>query len=312
MLSGSEVVRNATPSMPLPIIHHPAFAAIIPGDHRFPMGKFGRLAEILVADGLAGPFVEPEAAPREWLERVHDRAYVRQVFACGVAPEIEREIGLPVVEAVARRARFAVGGTILTARLALRSGIACNTAGGGHHARRDRGAGFCVFNDVAVAIRTLQAEGLIANALVIDLDVHQGDGTAAIFAGDPTVTTFSMHSEKNYPLRKVPSNLDIALADETGDEAYLRALANALPHLLDGAAPDIVFYNAGVDPHRDDRLGRLALSDAGLAARDRLVIEAVRARSIPFAGVIGGGYQDDIDALARRHTTLHRTAAAFA
>jgi acetoin utilization deacetylase AcuC-like enzyme len=299
--------------MPLPIVHHPAYVVPIPADHRFPMPKFGRLAELLAEEGFVAtaPFAEPGPAPREWLERAHDRAYVAEVMAGRVDREIEREIGITVTEAVANRARHAVGGTVLTARLALQSGIACNTAGGGHHAARRHGAGFCVFNDVAVAIRTLQAEGAVRTALVVDLDVHQGDGTASIFAHDPSVTTFSMHSEKNYPLRKVPSDLDVALPDRTGDEAYLAALAAVLPSLL-AARPDIVFYNAGVDPHRDDRLGRLSLTDDGLAARDRMVIGAVRARGIPLAGVLGGGYQDDIDALARRHLTLYRTAASFA
>jgi acetoin utilization deacetylase AcuC-like enzyme len=296
-------------------VHHAAFDAAIPGDHRFPMPKFARLAETLVFEGIAARdsfIAPPEPSRREWLELVHDRAYVGQVLGGGVDPEIEREIGLPLTEAIVRRALYASAGTLLAGRLALRSGIACNTAGGGHHARRARGAGFCIFNDVAMAIRVLQSEGLVATAMVIDLDVHQGDGTAALFRGDPTVTTFSMHAQSNYPLRKVPSDLDIGLPDETDDEPYLRALADVLPRLLDGARPDIVFYNAGVDPHRDDRLGRLALSDAGIAGRDRLVIEAVRKRSIPVAGVIGGGYQDDIAALARLHATLHRTASMFA
>jgi acetoin utilization deacetylase AcuC-like enzyme len=298
--------------MAIPVVHHPAFNAAIPRDHRFPMPKFARLAETLVSEGLVDAFKEPTApAPREWLELVHDRGYVGRVLSGSVGPEVEREIGLPLTDAVVRRALYASAGAVLTGRLALSSGIACNTAGGGHHARAERGAGFCIFNDVAVAIRVLQSEGSIASALVIDLDVHQGDGTAAIFRGDPTVTTFSMHSQSNYPIRKEASDLDVGLPDRTGDDAYLRALSEALGQLLEGASPDIVFYNAGVDPHRDDRLGRLALSDEGIAARDLLVIEAVRSRAIPIAGVIGGGYQDDIDALARLHATLHRTASRF-
>jgi acetoin utilization deacetylase AcuC-like enzyme len=300
--------------MPLPVVHHPAFTVALPADHRFPMGKFAALAKMLMAEGLvAGGFHEPEApAPREWLELVHERGYVSDALAGAIAPEIRREIGLPISDALIRRARYAAAATVLTGRLALAAGIACNTAGGGHHARPAGGAGFCVFNDVAVAIRVLQREGLIATALVVDLDVHQGDGTAAAFRDEPAVTTFSMHSERNYPLRKVPSDVDIGLADDVGDDAYLRALAEALPRLLDATRPDIVFYNAGVDPHRDDRLGRLALSDEGIAARDRLVIAAARDRSIPLAGVIGGGYQDDIATLARLHASLHRTAARFA
>lgn len=300
--------------MALPIVHHESFAAALPAGHRFPMAKFASLAETLVAEHLVtrDGFEKPPApASRDWLQLVHEPGYVGQVLAGSVEPAIERDIGLPLSEAVVRRALYACAGTVLTGRLALCTGIACNTAGGSHHARPERGAGFCVFNDVAVAIRVLQREGLIATALVIDLDVHQGDGTAAVFKGDPTVTTFSMHGERNYPARKVPSDVDIGLSDETEDGAYLRALGETLPELLDSRHPDIVFYNAGVDPHRNDRLGRLALSAEGIAARDRLVVESVRARSIALAGVIGGGYQDDIPALAGLHASLHRTASMF-
>jgi acetoin utilization deacetylase AcuC-like enzyme len=215
-------------------------------------------------------------------------------------------------ERLTRRAVVAVGSTVLTARLALAFGLACNTAGGGHHARHEHGAGFCVFNDVAIAIRVLQQEGAIERALVVDLDVHQGDGTALIFSGDPTVTTFSVHSASNYPVRKATSTLDIALPDRMGDMEYLSVLAETLPALVDRSRPDLVFYNAGVDPHRDDRLGRLSLTDGGLAARDRYVIETIRGRSIPLATVTGGGYRDDVEALVRNHAALHRIAAAFA
>lgn len=299
--------------MPLPIVHHPAFVTDIGADHRFPMRKFGRLAEMLVEEGLvpAGGFSVPEPAPRAWLEAAHASRYVDWVLAANVPADIAREIGLPMTETLALRSRLASAGTALAARLALRHGIACSTAGGSHHARRAHGAGFCVFNDVAVAIRALQSAGEIRTALVVDLDVHQGDGTADIFAGNSTVATFSMHSRSNYPIRKIPSDVDIGLADRADDAAYLAALREVLPALVDRTAPDIVFYNAGVDPHRDDRIGRLALSGAGIAARDGFVIETVRDRSIPLAGVIGGGYQDDIDALADRHATLHRTAAAY-
>jgi acetoin utilization deacetylase AcuC-like enzyme len=300
--------------MALPVVHHPAYTAVLPTEHRFPMRKFAALADTLLGEGIVAPggFDEPAApAPRAWIELIHDRGYVDQVLTGEVPPAIEREIGLPVSEAIVRRARYACAGTVLSGRLALRHGIACNTAGGGHHARPDRGAGFCVFNDVAIAIRVLQSEGLIERALVVDLDVHQGDGTAAAFAGDPSVITFSMHSERNYPLRKVPSDLDIGLPDQTGDDAYLGALADALPRLLDDARPDIVFYNAGVDPHRNDRLGRLALSEQAIASRDLFVIDAAQRRSIPLAGITGGGYSDDVATLAHLHAILHRTAAMF-
>ena len=296
----------------LPIVHHPAYVADLPAGHRFPMAKFGRLAEVLTEDGVAPDgFIQPIEAPASWIALAHDPAYVDAVLTQRVPKPIEREIGFPMEETVARRARAATGGTVLTARLALEHGIACNTAGGSHHARRAQGAGFCVFNDVAVAASALLAEGLIGRALVIDCDVHQGDGTADIFADDPRVVTFSLHAEKNYPVRKIASDIDIGVADGLGDDAYLDTLGEALPGLLDRHAPDLVFYNAGVDPHADDRLGRLALTDQGLAARDRLVISRCRDRTVPVAGVIGGGYMTDIDALARRHAILHRVAAGL-
>lgn len=299
--------------MALPIVHNPAYDAEFPADHRFPMAKFKRVAELLVEEGLvaADGFHQPEPAPAGWVALAHERGYVDRVFAADVPKPIAREIGFEVSEKVARRSRMASAGTLMTARLALAHGIACNTAGGSHHARRAQGAGFCVFNDVAVAIRVLQADHAIERALVVDLDVHQGDGTADIFAGDASVFTFSMHAEANYPVRKIPSSLDIGLADATGDAAYLEALRATLPGLLDRHRPDIVFFNAGVDPHVDDRLGRLALSDAGLAGRDRFVIETVREAGVPIAGVIGGGYLDDVETLARRHVGLHRIAAEY-
>ncbi|MBL8572040.1 MAG: histone deacetylase [Hyphomicrobiaceae bacterium] len=299
--------------MHLPIVHSPLYRAELPGDHRFPMAKFGRLADLLLADGLAGPggFHDAAEAPAEWIALAHDRAYVDQVFNGEVPERIAREIGFPMSASVRRRARASVGGTVLTARLALEHGIACNTAGGSHHARRAHGAGFCVFNDVAVAIRVLQADGMIERALVIDLDVHQGDGTADIFAGDASVTTVSVHAARNYPVRKVAGDIDIGLDDDTGDAAYLDLVRRLVPAAIADARPDIVFYNAGVDPHRDDRLGRLGLSDKGLSERDHWVIDAVRSRGIALAGVIGGGYCSDVDVLAKRHAGLHRVASAF-
>jgi acetoin utilization deacetylase AcuC-like enzyme len=300
--------------MPLAIVHNPHYDAEFPAGHRFPMAKFRRIAEILMEDGIAAPgsFAVPAEAPAAWIALAHDQAYVDQVFAASVPPAIAREIGFDMTPRVARRARTASAGTVMTGRLALEHGLACNTAGGSHHARRGQGAGFCVFNDVAVAIRVLQADGLIERALVVDLDVHQGDGTAAIFAADPDVFTFSMHAERNFPARKVASDLDIGLPDRLEDAAYMEILADTLPGLLRDHRPDIVFFNAGVDPHAEDRLGRLALTDAGLEARDRFVIETVREAGLPLAGVLGGGYMDDIDRLARRHTILHRVAADFA
>ena len=277
------------------------------------MGKYSALMERLAARGLAAPPNLHRPAPAEsgWLKLAHDPAYVDQVIACAVSAKIEREIGFPIGERVSRRAQLAAGGTILAARLALANGIACNTAGGSHHARYEHGAGFCTFNDVAVAALVLIVEELAANMLVVDLDVHQGDGTADILKNEPRAFTFSMHGERNYPARKIASDLDVALPDGTGDAEYLERLGEILPVLSGRAAWDIVFYNAGVDPHADDRLGRLSLSDNGLRARDRLMIGHFRERGIPVCGVIGGGYSRDIAALAARHAILFEVAAEF-
>ena len=290
----------------LPVVHNPHYFAPLPDNHRFPMGKFRALAEVLFQMGF-GPFHEPCLAPAEWIALAHDRTYVDQVFAAEVPQKIAREIGFPMTERVALRSRAACAGTTMTARLALEHGIACNTAGGSHHARGEQGAGFCVFNDVAVAIRVLQADGEIARALVIDCDVHQGDGTAWIFAGDPSVATVSIHAGANFPVRKASSTLDVPLDDRMEDEAYLCVLDATLERALAFPA-DIVFYNAGVDPHEEDRLGRLSLTDRGLAERDRRVMEAVHARGLPLVGVLGGGYVTDVTRLARRHAILHTTA----
>jgi acetoin utilization deacetylase AcuC-like enzyme len=299
--------------MSLAIVHHPAFDARFDPKHRFPMAKFSRLAEILVEDGVvaAGAYHVPEPAPADWLALAHAPSYVEAVLTQTVGTETEKAIGFAVDAAVALRSRCATGGSVLTGRLALDHGLACNTAGGSHHAARDGGAGFSVFNDVAVAAHVLLAERLVRRVLVFDCDVHQGDGTATIFAGEPRVFTLSIHGENNYPAVKPPSDLDIPLPDKTGDENYLAVLPFALETALHEASPDIVFYNAGVDPHADDRLGRLCLTDAGLAERDRRVIGFFRDRGIPVAGVIGGGYSRDIESLSRRHTILHRVAAEF-
>ncbi len=296
-----------------PIVFHPAYEAALPDGHRFPMGKYGRLAAVVAARGLAPlGFVAPEPASAELLAAAHGHAYVDAVLAQAVPREVERAIGLPVTESVVRRSRASVGGTLLAARLALAEGLAGSTAGGSHHARREQGAGFCVFNDVAVAARALRGEGAIARALVVDLDVHQGDGTADCLAYEPDLFTLSIHCERNYPTHKIAGDLDIGLPDGVEDEAYLAVLAGRLPGLLDALRPDLVFYNAGVDPHRDDRLGRLRLTDAGLYARDRYVVATVRARNIPLVAVIGGGYTTDIDALAGRHALVFQALAAEA
>ncbi|WCS25311.1 histone deacetylase [Methylobacterium sp. NMS14P] len=296
-----------------PIAFHPAYEAPLPSGHRFPMRKYGLLAETLVAQGLAPlGFVTPEPAGADILLRAHDPAYVEAVLACDVGREIERAIGLPVDAALVRRSRASVGGTLLAGRLALAEGLAGSAAGGSHHARRQQGAGFCVLNDVAVAARTLQAEGLVRRVLVVDLDVHQGDGTADCLALSPDLFTLSIHCENNYPAQKIAGDLDIGLPDRLDDAGYLDVLRARLPPLLDAFAPDLVFYNAGVDPHRDDRLGRLCLTDDGLLARDRFVVAQARARGIALAAVIGGGYTHDVEALARRHALVFEALAAEA
>jgi acetoin utilization deacetylase AcuC-like enzyme len=292
------------------VVHHPAYLVELPAGHRFPMAKFGRLMAHLRDRKLVAPdrLFRPEPAPRTWLELAHTPRYVTAVLEQRLDPAAERRLGLPMSPALALRSRAASGGTVLAARLALEHGLACNTAGGSHHALADGGAGFCVFNDVAVAAAVLLAEGLVARVLVVDLDVHQGDGTAAIFRDDPRVVTFSVHCKANYPARKAQGALDVALDPEIGDATYLSLLNAVLPPLLDRVRPDLVFYNAGVDPHRDDRLGRLALTDTGLAAREALVLEACRRRGLPLACVLGGGYAPSLDDLIARHAILYDVA----
>jgi acetoin utilization deacetylase AcuC-like enzyme len=292
-----------------PIVQHPDYDAALPPGHRFPMGKFKALAAILQREGLVPDgFHVPTPASPEQLMRAHDPAYVQAVLTQTVSPAMQRQIGLPVTKAVARRAQAAAGGTILTAQLALTHGLACNTAGGSHHASRAGGAGFCVFNDVAVAAYAMLDKGLAQRILVVDLDVHQGDGTASIFAEEPRVFTFSMHAEKNYPSRKATSDRDIGLPCGMDDEAYLETLKAALPNVMAVHRPELVFYIAGVDPHEDDALGRLSLTRAGLAARDHFVLSHSRAARAAVAGVLGGGYREDPAAVADLHAILHRTA----
>jgi len=297
--------------MMLPVVFHPDYVAPLRRGHRFPMSKYGYLREALVARRLlpaAGGFVAPAPVSVARAAAVHALGYVERVANQALSPAEERLIGLPNTAAVARRAFLSAAGTLLAARLALEHGVACNMAGGSHHAGPEGGAGFCVFNDVAVAAQALLDEGRAARVLVVDCDVHQGDGTARIFAGRPEVMTLSLHAERNYPARKATSSLDFPLPDRLGDSAYLEVLAHALA-ATEAFRPDIVFYNAGVDPHAGDRLGRLALSDAGLRARDARVLGWAAGRGLPVAAVLGGGYDDDPERLAARHAILFEEAA---
>lgn len=300
--------------MTLPIVWHPDYVAALRPNHPFPMSKYHYLRQALEARGLMGPggWLAPAALPALRIAAAHDLGYVERVLGCALTAEETRRIGLPSTPAVARRAALSSAGTLLAARLALDAGLAVNAAGGSHHAGPDAGSGYCVFNDVAVAAQALLDEGLARRILVVDCDVHQGDGTALIFEDERRVYTFSIHAQKNFPARKAVSDLDIGLADRLGDADYLAVLAEALARALEEAAPDFVFYNAGVDPWEGDRLGRLSLTMGGLRRRDRLVLETVRARGLPLAAALGGGYSRDPDELAGRHAILFEEAAALA
>ncbi|WP_419808319.1 histone deacetylase [Sphingomonas sp.] len=287
----------------IPVVHHPDYVAPAPGRSTYQWNKNGLIRDLLLAKGDRIAWHTPEPMPRAWLEAVHDPDYVAEVLAAQVTRAKERRIGFPVTPEVARRAAVVPGGTWLAARLALRHGFAANTAGGSHHALHDTGAGFCVFNDLAIAAHRLIAEGVVERLLIVDCDVHQGDGTAALLAGRPEVATYSIHAEKNFPVRKARSTLDVPLPDRVGDDDYAATLERTLVPLLDDFRPRLVLYQAGVDPFADDRLGRLALTRDGLVRRDRLVARLLRERGIPFASTVGGGYGDDALEIAMRHVT---------
>ena len=286
----------------------------LPHGHRFPVEKYALLRERVLADGIVplDRLHDPARATDEELRRVHAERYVSQ-FARGKLPAAEmRRIGFPWSPELVERSYRAVGGTLAAARHAMADGIGMNLAGGTHHAFPDHGEGFCVFNDVAIAIRALQQEGVIRRAAVVDLDVHQGNGTHAVFDGDDDVLTFSMHGARNYPFDKVAGSLDIELPDGTGDDAYLAALHEHLPPVLADAAPDVVFYVAGADPLAGDRLGRLALTHDGLARRDTWVLERCREVGLPVVITIGGGYAPVIEETVQVHVNTARIAAAMA
>ncbi len=275
------------------------------------MEKFSWLYEMLLADGVAHrlQFYKPVRPPQDWIELVHAPEYVQAYCEGTLDAKAQRRIGLPWSPALANRTCVAVGGTILTARLALTYGLACNTAGGTHHAFPNFGSGFCIFNDMAIAARVLQQLGLVRKVLIVDLDVHQGDGTAVIFQDDLTVFTFSMHCEVNFPGTKQKSDLDVPLPVGMEDDEYLQTLDKYLPDLLSDVKPDLVFYDAGVDTHAGDRLGKLAMTDTGIFRRDMQVLSACVARGYPVACVIGGGYADDLKSLVYRHSLVHRAAS---
>ena len=293
--------------------YHGGYQVALSPGHPFPMSKYPLLRERLVREGVlsAAELIEPEPLGRDTLALIHTSEYLDKLESAGLSAAEQRRLGLPWSEALWQRSRLASGGTLLAARLALQSGLSGNLAGGTHHAFADHGEGFCVLNDVAVAVAALRAEGRVARAAVIDLDVHQGNGTAAIFERDDDVFTFSMHGERNYPATKMRSTLDVGLPDGMGDEDYLAALRQHLPAVLVAAAADLVFYLAGVDVAAGDRYGRLNLSDEGVRARDRAVIEAVRGRGLPLVIVLGGGYAESRERTAELHAHVFREAVAF-
>ncbi|WP_228040906.1 histone deacetylase [Nodosilinea sp. LEGE 07088] len=275
------------------------------------MPKFRLLCDRLLRDGVitSDQIYQPGEPPQHWLEFVHHPAYVNAYRQGTLDAQAQRRIGLPWSTALVKRTCTAVGGTILTAKLALEHGLACNTAGGTHHAFPDHGSGFCIFNDLAIAARVLQQQGHVNRVLILDLDVHQGDGTAWIFRDDPNVFTFSMHCHDNFPARKQASDLDVPLALGMEDDAYLNCLAQYVPDLLAQVRPDLVLYDAGADPHRDDLLGKLALTNTGIYERDRYVLHCCAQAGYPVACVIGGGYGKSMPDLIFRHSLLHRAAA---
>ena len=300
--------------MPLTLWSSSKYTFPLPEGHRFPVAKYAMLRERVVAEEIvpAERVLDPLGADDATLSLVHTAGYVEQFVSGALSAAEIRRLGFPWSPALVERSRRAVGGTIAAARHALGHGVAMNLAGGTHHAFADHGEGFCVFNDVAVAIRLLQRERLIRRAVVIDLDVHQGNGTHAIFAGDASVFTFSMHGGRNYPFHKVAGTLDVELADGARDDEYLDTLMTALPRVLAESAPDLALYIAGADPHEGDRLGRLKLTFDGLARRDAYVLERCREVGIPVAVTIGGGYGARIEDSVAVHVATARIAAQMA
>ena len=284
------------------------FELPLPDRHKFPMSKYRLLRERLEADGTVELLVPP-AATDDQLALAHDRDYIAAVVA-GTLPIAQvRRLGFPWSPQLVERSRRSTGATVAALRTALDEGVAANLAGGTHHAFRDRPEGYCVFNDAAVALRLMQREGRMRTGVVIDCDVHQGNGTAAILAGDDSLFTFSIHGGKNFPFHKESSDLDVPLPDDTADDDYLAALTAALAQVFDRCTPDAAVYVAGADPYEHDRLGRLALTKPGLASRDRRVLDACASRRLPVAVVMAGGYAPDVADIVDIH---HRTVTLAA
>ena len=296
--------------MELPVVNHKDYEAQLNDDNKFPIKKFGELAKALIRNKILKKFYIPEPCSVETLKEAHTEDYINKIKNKTLDKNEIRKIGFPLVDSVVRRSFIATGGTVLATKLALNYGIACNTAGGSHHATSNEGAGFCVFNDVAVAAKYLTSRGLANKILIIDLDVHQGNGNSEIFKNDNQVFTFSMHSKVNYPAKKSVSDLDIELEENLEDREYISILKNNLKYLNEEEF-DFVFYIAGVDIHYNDRLGKLNISDNGIFERDELVIDNFFSNKIPICGVLGGGYNEDFNKLVELHSSLHKTCAKF-
>jgi len=294
--------------MTLSVVFHKNYNAQIGDDHKFPINKFSELAKYLIDQKIVKEFHKPYPCSDETLKRAHSEKYIKDIKNKTLDKNGVKKIGFPLVDSVVQRSLVATGGTVLASKLAINYGLACNTAGGSHHANFEGGAGYCVFNDVAVAAYYLLDRGLAGRILIVDLDVHQGNGNSDIFKGNSNVFTFSMHSKSNYPAKKSISDLDVELEDNLEDKQYLKTLKFYLNELNEENF-DYVFYIAGVDIHHNDRLGKLKISDKGIKERDELITENFFSKSIPLCGVLGGGYNKDFDKLVELHSFLHQSCA---
>jgi len=294
--------------MELPIVNHPDYVAKINDDNKFPIKKFEKLANHLKENKIVKEFFIPKPCSFETLNEVHLKDYILKIKDKSLDLLSQKKIGFPLNDSVVQRSFVATGGTVLASKLAINHGLACNTAGGSHHATFNEGGGFCVFNDVAVAARYLQKKGYAKRILIVDLDVHQGNGTADIFKDDGSVFTFSMHCKSNYPAKKTKSDLDVELDNNLEDAKYLEILKKYITY-LNQENFDFVFYIAGVDIHHDDRLGKLKITDQGIKKRDEIVIGNFYQKRIPLCGVLGGGYNKNFDKLVELHSMLHKSCA---
>ncbi len=296
--------------MELPVVNHPDYVAKINDDNKFPIKKFGALANHLLNEKIIKKFHIPKECSVETMKTSHSLKYINDIKNKTLDIKAQKKIGFPINDSVVRRSFVATGGTVLASRLALDSRLACNTAGGSHHATFNNGAGYCVFNDTAVAANYLKKKGYAKKILILDLDVHQGNGNAEIFQGDKDVLTFSMHCASNYPAKKSRSDIDVELQDNMEDSEYLKILKNNLKKLNENIY-DFVFYVAGVDIHHEDRLGKLKITDEGINIRDQIVIDNFYSKKTPLCGVLGGGYNKSFEKLIQLHSMLHKNCAEY-